>query len=97
MAKFHFTKKAVNDLAEIWNYTVENWSQNQADKYYELLFLSCKELAKNPKLGKEYDIVSKGIMGYKSGEHIIFYSIISKSEIEIIRILHSMMDLKNRI
>ncbi|MBS7252498.1 type II toxin-antitoxin system RelE/ParE family toxin [Flavobacterium branchiicola] len=33
----------------------------------------------------------------KSGEHIIFYSIISNDEIEIIRILHGMMDLKSKL
>lgn len=97
MSKFHFTNKAVEDLSAIWNYTLENWSENQADKYYHQLLSSCKEIAENPKLGKEYDILNRGIKGFKFGQHIIFYSIISKNEIEIIRILHGMMDLKGRI
>ena len=33
---FELTKKAVEDLTEIWNYTSENWSEHQADKYYQL-------------------------------------------------------------
>lgn len=76
MAKYYFTNKAVEDLAEIWTYTMEVWSEYQADKYYDLLIISCKDLAKNPKLGKQYDILSRGILGYKSGEHIIFNHII---------------------
>lgn len=95
MAKFYFTNKAVEDLSNIWNYTFESWSESQADKYYDLLLSSCNELAKNQKLGKQYDSIIKGILGYKSGEHIIFYIIISSNEIEIVRILHGMMDLKN--
>ncbi|PKB17557.1 type II toxin-antitoxin system RelE/ParE family toxin [Flavobacterium sp. 5] len=97
MAKYYFTNKAVEDLSEIWNYTVINWSEKQADKYYDLLCISCNELAKNPKLGKQYDIVTKGIFGYKSGEHIIFYTLISKNEIEVTRILHGMMSLKSKL
>ncbi len=97
MAKFHFTQKAVEDLTEIWNYTFEAWSEKQADKYYNLLLSACAELAKKSNLGKKYEIVSAGLLGYKSGEHIIFYSIVSKNEIEVIRILHGMMDLKSQL
>ncbi len=95
MAKYYFTNKAVEDLSEIWDYTVKKWSEKQADKYYDLLLLACNELAKKPNLGKNYEIISKGILGYKSGEHIIFYTIIPKNEIEVVRILHGMMDLKS--
>lgn len=97
MAKYYFTNKAVEDLTEIWNYTVETWSEKQAEKYYNLLLLSCAELAKEPNLGKNYEILMKGILGYKAGEHIIFYTVISKNEIEVARILHVMIDLKSKL
>ncbi|WP_417941487.1 type II toxin-antitoxin system RelE/ParE family toxin [Flavobacterium sp. RS13.1] len=54
-------------------------------------------MANNPQLGRNYDIITKGILGFKSGEHIVFYSIISKIEIEFERILHGMMDLKSKL
>ena len=97
MGSFLITNKAVEDLTAIWDYTLNTWSENQAEKYYLLLMHNCQELADEPKKGKSYTIIEKNILGYKSGEHIIFYRIISPYEIEIIRILHSMMDLKNRI
>lgn len=97
MAKYYFSNKAVDDLAEIWNYTFETWSEKQADKYYDLLLSSCNDLAKNPSRGKQYDVVKKGIFGHKSGEHLIFYCIVSTDEIEIVRILHGMMDLKTKL
>ncbi len=97
MAKYHFTNKAAEDLAKIWDYTIKNWSEKQADKYYDILLLACNELAKNPNFGKNYEIITKGILGYKSGEHMIFYIIISKNEIEVVRILHGMMDLKSKL
>ena len=97
MAKYYLTNKAVNDLSEIWYYTIETWSEMQAEKYYDLLVASCDHLANNPGIGRKYDMVSKGLLGFKSGEHIIFYSIISKNEIQVTRILHGMMDLKSKL
>ncbi|MBB4802408.1 toxin ParE1/3/4 [Flavobacterium nitrogenifigens] len=96
MAKYHLTNKAVEDLADIWNYTFDEWSENQSDKYYLLLLDSCQEVAENPNLGKKYNGVAEKLLGYKSNEHILFYQIISKEEIEIIRILYGRMDLKNK-
>ena len=97
MAKFGFTNRALDDLIEIWDYTVENWSENQAEKYYNLIIASCIDLANNPQLGKSYNIVSQNLLGYKCGEHIIFFQEIVKNEIEIARVLHGMMDLKSKI
>jgi toxin ParE1/3/4 len=97
MAKFSFTNRALADLIEIWDYTVEKWSENQAQTYYKLIMASCMDLANNPQLGKSYNIISQNLLGYKCGEHIIFYQEIVKNEIEIARVLHGMMDLKNKI
>jgi len=96
MAKYYLTNKAVDDLATIWDYTYDEWSENQADKYYLLLLNSCQEIADNPSLGKKYDNVTEKLLGFKSNQHIIFYQIISNKEIEIIRILHGRMDLKSK-
>ena len=97
MAKFSFTNKALNDLTEIWDYTVKEWSENQAEKYYNFIIASCMDLANNPQLGKSYEILALNVLGYKCGQHIIFYRKILKNEIEIERVLHGMMDLKNNI
>jgi len=97
MARFYFTNKALEDLAEIWDYTVVEWSENQAENYYNLIMASCMDLANNPQLGKSYGILSLNVLGYKCGQHILFYRAMTKNEIEIVRVLHGMMDLKNKI
>jgi len=97
MPKFSFTNRALDDLIELWDYTVEQWSENQAQTYYNLIMASCMDLANNPQRGKSYNIISQNLLGYKCGEHIIFYQEIVKNEIEIARILHGMMDLKHKI
>jgi toxin ParE1/3/4 len=97
MAKYKLTNKAVDDLTQIWNYTFDNWSESQADKYYYMLIDTCEEVANYPDLGKNYSEVMEDLLGFKAGRHIIFYRRLEETEIEITRILHEQMDLKNRI
>lgn len=97
MANYVLTNKAVDDLSNIWNYTCEIWSENQADKYYNMLLDYCQDLANTPTLGKVYDEINEEILGFKASHHIIFYRKLKERTIEIIRILHSRMDLKSRI
>ena len=97
MTNFRLTKKAVEDLSEIWNYTIDTWSENQADYYYQMLLDSCQEIAAGRVIGKNYEGVFKWLLGIKAGKHIIFYRKVDIDIVEIVRILHEQMDLKNRI
>ena len=97
MANFYLTNKAVEDLNEIWDYTCNKWSEEQADKYYQMLLDNCKDIAENPGLGKNYDGIETNLLGLKTNRHIIFYRKIERNIIEITRILHGRMDLKNKI
>ena len=97
MGKVYFTNKAIEDLEAIWKYTVKTWSENQAELYYGLLIDSCQKLASEPTLGKSYEIIEQHVLGFKTGQHLIFYRTIAAQEIEVIRILHGMMDLKNQL
>ena len=97
MAKLSLRQRAIDDLNEIWKYTAEKWSEKQADKYYAMLALACRQLAENPGARKSYERISEKLLGLRIGRHIIFYQEISGNEIEIIRILHARMDLKSRL
>lgn len=96
MAAFKLTNKAVEDLNQIWEYTIYKWSEQQADNYYNLLLKGCQNIADSPNLGKIYDGVRPDLLGFKTNRHIIFYRK-SSGYVEITRILHEQMDLKNRI
>lgn len=97
MAKVILRQEAIDDLNSIWDYTFEKWSENQADIYYSTIKIACKEIGKSQFIGKTYSGISRNLLGLKSGKHIIFYHIISEDEIEVIRILHERMDLKNKL
>ena len=97
MAKYKLTNKAVADLNGIWEYTLENWSENQADKYYNMLLDSCQDIANNPALGKNDKGIRPELFGLKANRHVIFYRKSEANLIEITRRLHERMDLKKRI
>ena len=97
MAKYRLTKKAAEDLARIWNYTVDTWSENQADYYFQMLLDSCQSISERNVTGKTYEGIYTGLLGKKAGKHIIFYRNVEGDVVEIIRILHERIDLKRRI
>lgn len=97
MARYKLTNKSVDDLTEIWNFTLDNWSESQADIYYNMLLGNCQALASNPDAGRDYSAVIQNLLGFRAGRHIIFYRKTGNDEIEIARILHEQMDLKNRL
>ncbi len=97
MAKYFLSNKAVEDLSEIWGYTYDVWSENQADKYYEIILDACKVLSESPEIGKVYPEIEDEILGFRVNKHIIFYRIAAPNEIEVLRILHGRMDLKSKV
>ncbi|MDR9419622.1 type II toxin-antitoxin system RelE/ParE family toxin [Gracilimonas sp.] len=97
MAEFHLTNKAVQDLKEIWVYTFKEWDEEQADEYYHILLEGCQDAADNPLLGKNYESIINGLFGLNVIKHIIFYRVFEPQKVEIIRILHEKMDLKQKM
>jgi len=97
MAKVVLRQEAIDDLNNIWEYTSVRWSENQADTYYAMLKLACQSIGENPGLGKQYHQISPAVFGLIAGKHIVFYQMKDGDEIDIIRILHQRMDLKDRL
>lgn len=97
MGKLKFSRKAVSDLEDSWEYTVNTWSETQAEKYYRFFMDACKEIAVNPKSGRSYGQISPRLFGVNPGRHIIFYLVDEQGNTEVIRILHQQMDLKQRM
>jgi toxin ParE1/3/4 len=92
MPRYFLSKKAVDDLSNIWEYTYDTWSEKQADRYYGLLIKACLDLTIAPHKGKAYDDILPGIMGVASGSHIIFYRIADAGDVVIVRFLHKRME-----
>jgi toxin ParE1/3/4 len=91
---FVISKKAISDLEQIWLYTVERWSIEQADRYHNLIFDEINYICKNINAGKSMEHVRKGYGASKVKSHLVFYRV-QNNTIEVIRILHERMDIEN--
>ena len=97
MAKFHLSNKAVDDLDSIWLYTMETWSEDQADSYYRELVMACQDIANHPAyLDKDFKEIMPGLFGHHCNKHLIFYVLVEDG-VEIVRILHEKMDFGRHI
>ncbi|UOY06580.1 type II toxin-antitoxin system RelE/ParE family toxin [Muricauda sp. SCSIO 64092] len=95
---YKVSQEANRDIENIWLYTYENWSLEQADRYFNLIMDEIEYLAENPESGKDYSDVRKGYFRSRIKSHFIFYKINRmKEEIEIIRVLHQRMDIESRL
>jgi toxin ParE1/3/4 len=90
------SKQAIVDLEEIWFYTVEKWSIEQADRYHSLIFDEVNFICRNIEAGKSMHHIRKGYRATKVKSHLIFYRVVN-DVVEIIRILHERMDIDNRL
>ena len=65
MANYDLSKKAAEDLYDIWDYSYETWSERQADRYYAILEQAFENIASDPmSVGKACDALVQGLRSY---------------------------------
>lgn len=94
---YRISEKAVEDLENIWTYTLNKWSIEQADRYYNLIINEIEFIAKNFQTGKSMDHIKNGYRASIVKSHLIFYRKSQNNQVEIVRILHQRMDIESRI
>ncbi len=92
MKSFVLSRLAQNDVNDIWDYTASQWGVKQAIIYTENIRDVCMNLADGSLVGRKTDI-REGYSKYPVGAHFIYYRV-ANHQIDIIRILHKMMDVK---
>lgn len=98
MTNYDLTPEAAEDLYKIWEYTVDTWSETQADKYYTQLIAAFKEISSHPDTtGKQYNLIYPGLRGYHAGKHIVFFVKERCGRLLIVRILHEKMDYQRHL
>ena len=89
---YRLSPLAETDLENIWLYTLENWSPEQADRYQGQIAAAIEALAAGVKNGRPVT-VREGYFKYPVGSHFVFYRQ-SDSSLDVIRILHQRMDVE---
>lgn len=87
MASFRFSVRAEEDLVEIYTYGILQFGYTQANNYILGLEETLLKLAQFPFMGKQSDLVSKGLRSFVYKSHLIFYQLENKG-ILIVRILN---------
>ena len=95
--KYRISKQAIKDLNDIWIYTFNKWSKEQADRYYDLIIGEIEFVADNYLIGKSVEQTRKNYRVTKIKSHLIFYRKAENENVEVVRILHHRMDIKKRL
>jgi toxin ParE1/3/4 len=89
------TPLAEADLEDIWRYTFEHWSLEQANQYHRDLVATMQALARGDKSGRVCS-VRDGYLQYAAGSHIVFYRETART-LDVIRVLHQRMDIDRHL
>ncbi len=91
MSRVLLSPKAQSDLSDIWDYTLEQWGIDQAEKYLRELWGAIEQQTCDPKMSVAIGDVRKGYRKVRLGSHIVFFKLL-ENEVDIVRILHQRMD-----
>jgi toxin ParE1/3/4 len=84
------------DLAEIWDYSVEQFGIDVAEAYFKGFYESFEQLKRFPKLGEAVARIKPEMRCLVHRSHRIFYRFVSGG-ISIERILHRAMDARSQL
>jgi len=85
-------------LIEIWDYTLEKWGEEQADKYLRALIEDIHALADQRHRWRP--VPEKGLRGVwfvRHEHHYVFFRELSGGVVGVITVLHESMDLPSRL
>ncbi|HEY5338718.1 MAG TPA: type II toxin-antitoxin system RelE/ParE family toxin [Rhizomicrobium sp.] len=70
-----FSPAAHSDLDEIWDYTAQYWSADQANRYILDLVDDIESIAAGRRDGRSCDEIRPGYFKAPSGSHVVFYKL----------------------
>ena len=91
MLRIHKSPQAENDLDEIWWYIAQDNPDN-ADKLLDEIEETSRKLVRFTDMGRNRDELYPGLKSFPVGKYLIFY-LPSSGGIDIVRVLHGMMDI----
>jgi toxin ParE1/3/4 len=97
MKGYLISRAAVADLDMIWDYTFENWGQEQADRYIDDIRKACEALGIGARSERPVDDIWPGIFKLAVNAHFLFCRRLEDGRTGIVRILHKRMDVEARL
>lgn len=91
LTTFRLTPTAQNDLEDIWLYTAQQWSFQQADRYTDILEDTFERFLFMPEMAREHPEFDPPVRIHPSAEHLIIYRI-EEDHLVILRVLGAGQD-----
>ena len=91
MAEILFSPQARIDLSDIWDFTIERWGIEQAERYTSEINGEISTLAEFPNRGPTCDDIRLSYRKLLIAKHVVYYQA-EDSFVIVIRILHQSMD-----
>jgi toxin ParE1/3/4 len=97
MPAYRKTRRADEDLKEIYRYTRRMWGRAQAMRYIRGLEQRFKALAINPLSGiTREELQPEGLRSFVHGSHVVFYQQ-QPYGVLIVRVLHGRQDVRTHL
>ena len=96
MSQVVLSPKAKSDISGIWDYTLEQWGIDQAEKYVRELWAAIQKQACDYTTSTDISDVRPGYRKFRSGSHVIFFKLVDDG-IDVVRILHQRMDFERHL
>lgn len=91
-----FSPKALEDFDDIWLYIAQD-NIEEADFFVDGIEILCtQKLALFPKMGKPRDYLIEAVLAFPHRDYVIYYRV-GKKALEIVRIMHSSVDVSGGI
>ncbi len=95
--RYFLRQKAKEDLMEIGRYTLKAWGRRQRDAYLGALYKCFEKLAAGGGHVRDCSHILPGYKRYHCERHLIFFKDTVDGDLDIIRVLHQSMHVKDRL
>jgi len=96
MTKLVFGPSALADIDDIWDYTVEKWGEDQAERYVDQIQAVSKDIADGSRSLRQLPEVPK-IDGFARCEHHYIFVLRDPETTSVVAVLHESMDMISRL
>jgi toxin ParE1/3/4 len=90
-----FSPAAEADIEAIWEYSADNWGEDQADRYTDEIRECCDGLTSGRKRGRLVN-VRRGYFVCQAGSHMIYFRD-HGDVLEVVRVLHGAQDVQRHL
>ena len=96
MKHVQYSKKSLEDLENITDYTAQMWSANQAKVYLKDIRDKVLQIANGEAIVQVLHILRPGMLKVRVNRHIVIFES-TDATVRIIRILHDSMDIPQHL